>query len=47
MVKERSTIGELEGHKMAIRNVVISENDRMMATSSFDSVKVWSIDFSS
>lgn len=39
--------GELESHKQAIRNVVISENDGLLATSSFDSVKLWAIDFSS
>lgn len=46
-LKLEKTYGELESHKLAIRGVQISENDGIMATSSFDSVKIWNIDFSS
>jgi hypothetical protein len=41
------TLGDLSSHKLAIRNICISDNDRLIATSSFDSVKVWQVDFSS
>ena len=37
--------GELDSHKLPIRSVQISENDGLMTTCSFDSVKVWKIDF--
>jgi len=39
-------LGELETHKQAIRNIQISQNDRLLVTTSFDSVKVWQVDFS-
>jgi hypothetical protein len=37
--------GEMESHKFPIRGVQIADNDGIMATHSFDSVKVWKIDF--
>ena len=37
----------MESHKLPIRSVVLSENDGLMATSSFDCVKLWAVDFSS
>lgn len=47
MPKLNKVYGDIESHKLAIRNVQISENDGLMATASFDSVKIWQIDFSS
>ena len=37
--------GELESHRLPIRGVQISENDGIIATNSFDSVKIWKVDF--
>jgi len=37
--------GEFEGHRMPVRSVTIAQNDSMFATSSFDSIKLWSVDF--
>ena len=40
----KSTFGQMECHKQGVRGVVISANDQVFATNSFDSVKVWSVD---
>ncbi len=37
--------GEMESHKLPIRGITIAENDGILATHSFDSVKIWKIDF--
>jgi hypothetical protein len=37
--------GDIDSHKLPIRGVVMAENDGLMATNSFDSVKIWKIDF--
>ena len=33
------------GHCGSVRGVIISQNDRMMITTSFDKVNIWNIDF--
>ena len=38
--------GAMESHKLPIRGVQIAENDGILATHSFDCVKIWKIDFS-
>lgn len=47
MPAQEKIYGELESPKLPIRGVSISENDGIMATHSFDSVKIWKIDFMS
>jgi len=47
MPAKEKVYGELESHKLPIRGVQISENDGIMTTHSFDSVKIWKIDFMS
>ena len=42
---QEKVYGEIESHKLPIRGVQMSENDGILATYSFDSVKVWKIDF--
>jgi hypothetical protein len=37
--------GELDCHKLPIRGIQMAENDGILATHSFDSVKIWKIDF--
>jgi hypothetical protein len=37
--------GELQSHKLPIRGVQVAENDGIIATHSFDCVKVWKVDF--
>ena len=45
--KQSTLVGEQLGcHAGPVRGVVISGNDYLMATFSFDSVKVWQINFS-
>jgi U3 small nucleolar RNA-associated protein 12 len=45
--KQQLSIGKTFGcHSGPVRGVVVSQNDYMMATYSFDSVMVWQIDFS-
>jgi WD40 repeat protein len=36
---------EMEYHQQAVRCAQISDSDRVLVTASFDSVKVWDIDF--
>ena len=43
-LKELKTIGEMSAHQMAIRGVVVSPNDAIFATHSFDCLKVWTVD---
>ena len=43
-LKELKTLGEMSAHQMAIRGVVVSPNDAIFATHSFDSLKVWTVD---
>jgi hypothetical protein len=45
MPDQEKIFGELESHKLPLRGVQISENDGILATYSFDSVKIWKIDF--
>lgn len=45
MPEIEKVFGEMESHKLAIRGVQIAENDGILATHSFDSVKIWKIDF--
>jgi len=40
----KQTFGQMECHKTAVRGVVVSSNDSLFVTNSFDSVKVWSVD---
>ena len=42
---QEKVYGEIESHKLPIRGVQMSENDGILATYSFDSVKVWKSDF--
>jgi hypothetical protein len=42
--KEKSVLGSLTTHEMAIRGVAISPSDSIFATHSFDCLKVWSVD---
>ena len=37
--------GELDCNKLPIRGIQMAENDGILATHSFDSVKIWKIDF--
>lgn len=39
-----TVFGDLSSHKLPIRSVQMSANDHLFATSSFDSVKVWTVD---
>lgn len=43
-LKEIKTIGDMTSHQMAIRGVVVSPNDAIFATHSFDCLKVWTVD---
>jgi hypothetical protein len=45
MPDQEKIFGELESHKLPLRGVQISDNDGILATHSFDSVKIWKIDF--
>ena len=45
MPDQEKIFGELDSHKLPLRGVQISENDGILATHSFDSVKIWKIDF--
>jgi len=40
----KQTYGQLECHKTPVRGVVVSSNDSVFVTNSFDSVKAWSVD---
>ena len=42
--KEKSVIGQLTAHEMAIRGVAISPSDSIFVTHSFDAMKIWSVD---
>ena len=43
-LKELKTIGDMSAHQLAIRGVVVSPNDAIFATHSFDCLKVWTVD---
>ena len=43
-VSLKQSFGQIECHRQGVRGVVVSANDQLFATNSFDSVKVWSVD---
>lgn len=44
LAKVDCVYGEMTSHKQEIRGVVMSSTDRLFATNSFDSVKIWQVD---